>query len=789
MGFRPTLHRFATELGLAGWVLNSTTGVVCEVEGAEEACRKFFRRMHDEAPPLSRITSSFMEILPPAGLAGFHIRPSEEEEGEITLISPDTAICADCARELLDPNDRRYRYPFINCTNCGPRYSIIEALPYDRPNTTMREFEMCEDCLREYENPEDRRYHAQPNACPVCGPKVWLANRAGKVLAEGDEAVLQTVQLLAQGSIAAIKGLGGFHLACDALNEKAVEELRLRKRRARFKPLAIMAKDFTVLRDLAHLSEKEMALLASPISPLVLVRKRDDTPYALSPMVAPRTDLLGVMIPYTPLHLLLFNTQLDEPAAGGADALEVLVMTSANLAEEPLVYENDEALERLAHLADVFLMHNRRIIAPSDDSIVRVMGGEARAIRLGRGYAPYPVALSRDPREPAPAGCVVGWGPDMKATIAMQAGRFALIGPHLGDQETLAAQAFHRRTYEHLKRVFQQQPDTIVGDLHPGYYSRKLAQQEVEVSGAQLLDVQHHHAHLASVTLECGLDGRSLALTLDGTGYGTDGAVWGGEVLLGDASEFRRVGTLRTLALPGGESAIKQTWRLALAILNETDAKLLDEAVKRLKDMPFAPDVPVVAEMVRRNINCVPSTSLGRLFDAFSALMGICLEATYEAQAAIELENAASRVEEADALPMIIEREQERGLLVIDWRPAVRAVIHALRQEKMAPLILPEEYSPQAPALVLPDVCCELARGFIRGLIMAYGETVARAAEKESVNQVVLSGGCFQNKLLFEGLIERLENSGLRVFAHSGVPMNDAGISLGQLAHVLARRA
>jgi len=787
VGFRPTLHRFATELGLAGWVLNSTTGVVCEVEGAEEACRKFFRRMHEEAPPLSRITSSFMELLPPAGLAGFHIRPSEEEEGEITLISPDTAICADCARELLDPNDRRYRYPFINCTNCGPRYSIIKALPYDRPNTTMREFEMCEECLREYENPEDRRYHAQPNACPVCGPKVWLANRAGKVLAEGDEAVQQTVHLLAQGRIIAVKGLGGFHLACDALNEKAVEELRLRKRRARFKPLAIMAKDFAVLRDLAQLTEKEMALLASPISPIILARKRDDTPYRLSPMVAPRTDLLGVMIPYTPLHVLLFNTQLDEPSAGGTDTLEVLVMTSANLAEEPLVYENGAALDRLAHLADAFLMHNRRIIAPSDDSIVRVMGGEARAIRLGRGYAPYPVALSRDPREPTPEGCVVGWGPDMKATIAMQAGRYAVIGPHLGDQETLAAQAFHRRTYEHFRRVFQQQPDAIVGDLHPGYYSRSLAKQEAEAGGAQFADVQHHHAHLASVALECGVEGQVLALSLDGTGYGSDGAVWGGEILLGDASEFRRVGTLRALALPGGESAIEQTWRLALAILNETDAKLLDEAVKRLKDMPFAPDVPVVAEMVRRNINCVPSTSLGRLFDAFSALMGICLEATYEAQAAIELETAASRVEEADALPMIIK--QERGFLVIDWRPAVRAVIHALRQEKMAPLMLPEEYSAQDPSLKLPEVCCRLSRGFVQGLVEAYGETAVRIAVREGVTQVVLSGGCFQNALLFEGLIERLENSGLRVFTHSGVPMNDAGISLGQLAHGLARRA
>lgn len=789
VGFRPTLHRFAAELDLAGWVLNATTGVVCEVEGAEGACRDFFRRMHEEAPPLSRITSSFMELLPPAGFTGFHIRPSEEEEGEITLISPDTAICADCARELLDPADRRYRYPFINCTNCGPRYSIIEALPYDRPNTTMREFEMCENCLREYEDPEDRRYHAQPNACPVCGPEVWLADREGGVLAEGDEAVRQTVRMLARGHIIAVKGLGGFHLACDALNEGAVEELRLRKRRARFKPLAVMARDFAVLRDLVQLSEKEMALLASPISPIVLARKLDNTPYRLSPMVAPRTGLLGVMVPYTPLHLLLFNTQLEKPSATGADTLEVLVMTSANLSEEPLVYENDEALDRLAHLVGAFLMHNRRIIAPSDDSIVRVMGGEARAVRLGRGYAPYPVALSRNPREPAPEGCAAGWGPDMKATIAMQAGRFAVIGPHLGDQETLAAQAFHRRTYEHFKRVFQQQPDTIVADLHPGYYSRNLAKQEAKAGEARFADVQHHHAHLASVLLECGLEGRVLALSLDGTGYGSDGAVWGGEVLIGDALEFRRVGTIRSLPLPGGESAIAQAWRLALALLNETDSGLVDEALPHLMDKLSASDVPVIAEMLRRNVNCVPSTSLGRLFDAFSALLGICPEATYEAQAAIELETAASRADAVEALPMIVEQEQERELLVIDWRPAVSAVVSALKQEGFAPLLLPDEYSPLDPMLALPDVCCKLSRAFIQGLVEAYSETATRISAREGVTQVVLSGGCFQNALLFEGLVERLENSGLQVFTHSGVPMNDAGISLGQLAHGLARRA
>jgi len=786
VGFRPTLHRLATELGLAGWVLNTTTGVICEVEGPEERCREFFSRMHDEAPPLSRITSSFLELLPPVGFSGFHIRASEEEEGEITLISPDTAICADCARELLDPDDRRYRYPFINCTNCGPRYSIIESLPYDRPNTTMRAFTMCEDCRREYEDPENRRYHAQPNACHVCGPQVWLCDKNGGRKAECDDAIRQAVQLLAEGRILAVKGLGGFHLACDALNTDAVNELRRRKKRAQFKPLAVMVKDFAVLRDLAVALEPELSLLASPISPIALVDKRADSPYILAPMVAPRTNLLGVMVPYTPLHLLLFNTERAEPTESGADTLEVLVMTSANLAEEPLVHGNDEALERLAHLADAFLLHDRPIIAPSDDSIVRVMAGEPRVLRLGRGYAPYPVALTRDPREAAPEGCTVGWGPDLKATFALQAGRFALISPHLGDQETLPAQAFHRRTYEHFQRVFRQSPDTIVADLHPGYHSRQRAQVEAKASGAMFTDIQHHHAHLASVMQEFGLDGEVVALSLDGTGYGTDETVWGGEVLVGDALDFERVGTLLQFPLPGGEEAIRETWRLALSLLHATDEKLLSNAVTSLEEAPFAAEALVVQAMLQRHINLVPCTSLGRLFDGFSALLGICLFATYEAQAAIELENAAAMATGEARLEM--ELDERNSLLVVDWRPALRGVLRELAQAKLTPLLLPEEFSPARTELRLPKAVCRLARGFIATLCRTYAEAAQRVGQQHGLSRVVLSGGCFQNKLLLEGMRQELQARGLQVYTHSAVPMNDAGVSLGQLAHGLARK-
>jgi len=786
VGFRPTLHRLAAELQLAGWVLNTTTGVICEVEGPEDQCREFFRRMHGEAPPLSRITASFMEMLPPVGFNDFSIRRSEEEEGEVTLISPDTAICADCARELLDPADRRYRYPFINCTNCGPRYSIIEALPYDRPHTTMSAFAMCQDCRREYEDPANRRYHAQPNACPVCGPQVWLSSREGGRLAERDEAIQQAVRMLAEGRILAVKGLGGFHLACDALNPEAVDELRRRKKRARFKPLAVMVKDFTVLRALADATEQELSLLASPISPIVLVDKRQDSPYTLAPMVAPRTSLLGVMVPYTPLHLLLFNTELERLTPTGADTLEVLVMTSANLAEEPLVYDNEEALERLAYLADAFLLHDRPIVAPSDDSIVRVMAGEPRVLRLGRGYAPYPVALCRDPREAAPEGCVVGWGPDLKATFALQAGRFALISPHLGDQETLPAQAFHRRSLEHFRRVFRQSPDAIAADLHPGYHSRRLALEEAQASGARFLDIQHHHAHLASVMQECGLEGEVIALTLDGTGFGTDETIWGGEILVGGLAGFARAGTLLQFPLPGGEEAIRETWRLALSLLNAASEELLSQTVAGLEQAPFRTEAEVVHAMLQRGINLVPCTSLGRLFDGFSALLGICLFATYEAQAAIELEGAAAAAPGETRLEM--DLEEREGLLVVDWRPAVRGVLRELARARIQPLLLPEEFSPAQTELRLPDAVRRLARGFISALTRANAEAAHRVGRQRGLDRVVLSGGCFQNKLLLEGMVQELHTRGLGVFTHSSVPMNDAGVSLGQLAHGLARK-
>ena len=782
MGFRPTLHRYAMELGLSGWVLNSTTGVVCEVEGQEADCIAFYKKMLAQPPPLARITSSRIELLPPVGFTGFHIRASEDEPGEITLISPDTAVCPDCAREVLDPADRRFRYPFINCTNCGPRYSISEALPYDRPNTTMREFAMCPRCREEYENPDNRRYHAQPNACPDCGPQVELLATDGTVLAQRDEAVRETVRMLAEGAIIAVKGLGGFHLACDALNDEAVKELRRRKKRAQFKPLAVMVRDFSVLLEVACAETSELELLASPISPIVLLPKRGDGAVHLAPMVAPRTDTLGVMIPYTPLHLLLFNTDAPE-----GETLKALVMTSANLAEEPLVYENEEALERLGGLADAFLVHNRRITAPSDDSIVRVMAGAPRVFRLGRGYAPYPIALSRDPRIPAPEGCAVGWGPDMKATFAMQAGRFALISPHLGDQETLPAQAFHRRTYEHFKRVFRQQPDSITADLHPGYHSRALAVQEAKASGAAFADMQHHHAHLASVMLENGLDGDVIALALDGTGFGTDGAVWGGEVLVGSPASFRRVGTMRTLPLPGGEASVKHTWRLALALLHQTDDALIAHGIAQLPPA-MAGDAKVVADMLQRNVNCVPCTSLGRLFDAFSALLGICGEATYEAQAAIELEAAAARQLQccADVAPLPFAiHENNAGEMLIDYRPAVIAALESLDAASLHPLAFAAELSPE---LAVHPAVQALAAGFIAGVARAFTQAASIASQHESLNRVVLSGGCFQNKLLLEAVLDMLRAAGLEPYTHSAVPMNDAGVSLGQLAHELSLR-
>ncbi len=449
-----------------------------------------------------------------------------------------------------------------------------------------------------------------------------------------------------------------------------------------------------------------------------------------------------------------------------------------------------EALERLGRLADVFLLHDRRIVAPSDDSIVRMMAGEPRVMRLGRGYAPYPVALTRDPRKVLPTGCVVGWGPDLKATFAMQAGRFALISQHLGDQETLPAQAFHRRAYEHFQSVFRQQPDTIVADLHPGYHSRALAREEAEQTSARPLDAQHHHAHLASVMLENGLEGRVIALALDGTGYGTDGSVWGGEILVGDAAQYSRAGTLRTLPLPGGEAAIRHTWRLGLALVHETDVALFDSVMGELTRTPFAEDAKVVAEMLRGGVNLVPCTSLGRLFDAFSALLGICAEATYEAQAAIELEMAAARylAETKGDVEQDVEFElaERDGMIVLDYAPLVRAALGSLAEAGMHALWLGSAYPADDPLMPLPEVSKRLSLVFIRSLASAYAEVTQRIAERERISQVVLSGGCLQNKLLLERMVDALSRRGLDVYAHSAVPMNDAGIALGQLAHGLA---
>ncbi len=777
VGFRPTLARIAREEKLSGWVLNSTTGVLCEVEGEMEACLNFFERVHSEAPPISRITSSFKEILPPVGLLGFHIKESEEAEGEVTLVSPDTAICNDCAKELLDRNDRRYRYPFINCTNCGPRYSIIEALPYDRPNTTMKDFLMCEECRAEYEDSANRRYHAQPNACHVCGPQVFLTNTNGEIIAEREDALEKAVRLLADGAILAIKGIGGFHLACDAFNNSVVERLRERKRRARFKPLAIVVKDIALLSQLVKINSDEMALLASPISPIVLLEKKDTViSEKISPLVAPRTSLFGVMVPYSPLHLLLFNT----PLADGEDrTLQVLVMTSGNLSEEPLAFENEEALLRLAGIADYFLMHNRRIVAPSDDSIVRFIMGVPRTLRIGRGYAPYPVALATREDEECLAQSILGFGADLKSTFCLSIGRFAVISPHLGDMENIFAQAFHRRTLEHYQKLFRQKPEVVVADKHPLYYSKKLARVFAKKNDAKFIEAQHHHSHLASAYIENHINGQVIALSFDGTGYGDDGTIWGAEVLVGDLNSFERVATIYTLNLPGGEASIHEPWRLGLSAIYSTEPSLAEDALSYLSPKNVEGG-RVVLKMIRDGVGLVPSTSLGRLFDAFSAILGICNQASYEAQPAIELEMCASQADKCEPLPYrIFEKDY---LLILDWRSAITRAIERLLSNGFVPFTLSDRNLSLTSHLDLPPLVRQLARAFIDMLISGFSEVASKTSEELGVNQVILSGGCFQNKLFLEGMHNKLKALGLRVIAQSGVPVNDAGVSLGQLA-------
>lgn len=746
VGFRPFVYNLAVRHGLRGWCLNDSEGVTIEAEGPE--VDEFIDEIRSAPPPLARIKTFRADPIPVNGFKGFVIKESKPIEGVFSLISPDIATCADCVEELFDPGDRRYFYPFTNCTNCGPRYSIVKDIPYDRPKTTMAAFELCDECEREYKDPSDRRFHAQPNACEACGPKVWLYSKdLLKPYESNHSAITLAQKLLKGGSILAIKGLGGFHLVCDAQNEEAVRRLRSKKRRSRHggpdgdvsnKPFAVMSPDLKAIEGFAHISEDEKKALIGRTRPIVLLRKK--SPEALSTFTAPENGRYGVMLPYTPLHHLLFQD------AG----FKALVMTSGNLSEEPIVIDNDEALRRLYAVADFFLLHDRDIYMRVDDSIARVTGGRLRLIRRARGFTPEPIDLG------AELGEVLACGAELKNTFCLTKGSYAILSQHIGDLENLDALDFFNETLRNLKNTFRAAPRAVAHDMHPDYLSTRFAREyarEFGIPQTNIIPVQHHHAHIVSCMAENGKNGKVIGVAFDGTGYGVDGNVWGGEFLTADRTGFERAAHLGYVRLPGGDKAVKEPWRLALSYLFRSygDERPLKGFYSRVRPA----DLEIMLKMIRSGLNSPLTSSAGRLFDAVSSLLGLKDFATFEAEAAIRLETIA----DTEAAGLYEFKISDASPRVIDLRPLIRGIVDDVNSG------------------VAPEVISGRFHNTIAGMIAA----VCKMIKAETgINDIALSGGVFQNALLSELTEKRLREEGFDVYTHSVVPANDGGVSLGQ---------
>ena len=726
VGFRPFVFRLAVRYGLRGFIRNTPSGVLIEVQAPSALLDRFCRSLRSDAPPLSRIENVEVTAIATVAEDGFVIGDSSSDMALETLIPPDIALCSECRSELFEMANRRFRYPFINCTNCGPRYTIVDRLPYDRQYTSMHSFALCPECGREYHDPLDRRFHAEPTACPVCGPLLTLLDDAGKAC-DAPDVVTAASALLKRGGIVALKGVGGYHLAVDAFNDEAVRRLRQRKGREA-KPFAVMMRDASIVSEYCELSEGELEALNSPEAPIVLLKKRGRC--ALSPSVAPGSDRLGVMLPYSPLHALLFD-----------GSPEVLVMTSANFIDEPIVNENDEAVRRLTGIADGFLVHNRPIYLKCDDSVTIHMSGKLRQLRRSRGYVPAPIYL----REGGP--CVLGTGGELKTTITLLKGSHALLSQHIGDMKNFGAYSHFQHVAEHLQHLFQASPELLAHDLHPDYMTTQWAVQQ----GVPLLGVQHHHAHLASCMAENREEGPVIGLVLDGTGYGTDGRIWGGEVLIGDCSGAERFASFESMPLPGGEAAIMQPWRAALGYLFRS--------YTLMPELPFMKEraVEPVIELLQKQVGLAETSSCGRLFDAVAALCGLRAEISYEGEAAVELMHAAGGSTGDKVFRYAMQEEQGHWIMLLS--PIVRDIAEAVLQGVRAG---------------------EISRRFHRTLLDCFQEIIGKAATATGIRTIALSGGVFQNPLLFETLVGELEATGYRVLTHSLVPSNDGGLSLGQ---------
>lgn len=762
VGFRPFVYRLAQEMKLGGCIANTLFGAEIEVEGPRDTIEKFQQRLCSELPPLASITEIHAVELEPQGTSEFVIRSSSSDGKCAALVLPDVATCSDCVHEIFDPSNRRYRYPFTNCTNCGPRYSIIVRLPYDRCNTTMAGFTMCPDCRAEYENPADRRFHAQPNACPRCGPSLRLLNRNGTELARHDDALRAAVQALREGKIVALKGIGGFQLLVDAQNDAAVERLRKRKRREE-KPFAVMFPSLEEVRRICSVGALEQRILVSPESPIVLVRKQESSGGAVvAPNVAPDNPYLGVMLPYSPLHHLLLN-----------DFGRPVVATSGNLTDEPICIATNEALERLGGIADFFLTHNRPIFRYVDDSVVRVMAGRVVVLRRARGFAPLPVA--QIPKGSTP---IIAFGAHLKNTVAVTVGKTIILSPHIGDLDTELAVRAHEQTVDDLCALYQSKPKVLVCDAHPDYASTQTALRmgsSEELAQREVVRVAHHHAHVLAAIAEHGLFGKKvLGVAWDGTGLGLDRTIWGSEFLLVRGGSFQRLGHFRYFRAVGGDAAMREPRRSAFAVLAEILGPV--DAIAWFRQyQPTAfttSEFRLFVQMAMRGLNSPWTCSAGRLFDAVASLLGLRHRCSFEGQAAMALEWLASEVSIPIPYPVILEVAEDSNQpvecssegkacpdqtnrYVFNWAPMICEILNDLATE------IPQEL---------------IAARFHATLV----EVIAEFSKIARCSTVVLTGGCFQNRLLTEGTVQRLEEEGIRVFIHERVPPNDGGVAVGQ---------
>ena len=756
VGFRPFVYNLAVRYQLTGWVKNTSGGVEIEIAGRQQDLDQFLTSLSEETPPLAQIDSLKHEIITNDGYNSFQIHHSKEVDGGFQPISPDVGVCDDCLAELFTPSDHRYRYPFINCTNCGPRFTIIKDIPYDRPLTTMSGFKLCSTCEADYENPLDRRFHAQPVACPECGPRVWLesAKNPGKIIFTENQAVEETQNILSNGGIVAIKGLGGFHLACNAQDDTVLKKLRDRKNRP-YKPLAVMMPDLETIKDHCQLSKKEASLLSSPQKPILLLKKKKNS--NLPAAIAPGQKTVGVMLPYTPLHYLLFSNAEKFPDS----SYSVLVMTSANISGNPILTDNQDVRDNLSDIADHFLFHDRDIYIHCDDSVARVQrnpdssDSEIYPIRRSRGYAPQPIQL------PFSSPSVLGVGAELKNTFCLTKDSYGFLSQHIGDLKNIETLKSFEEGINHFKALFRAAPEIIIHDLHPDYLSTRYALDRSEKTGIPVTPVQHHHAHITSCLADNQYHGHEpvIGIAFDGIGYGDDGAVWGGEFLIADYLTYSRFGQLAYFPLPGGDLAIQEPWRTGLSLLDTYDLSW-DMSIPAVKYADSLPEkisglsqIQVLQKQLDTKINSPMTSSIGRLFDGVAALIGICYSASYEGQAAVELESLADP-DEGGSYSFDISN----GMIVNPGK-MLESIIADI-QDRVSLAIISAKFHNSLAEMVL--------------------EMALLLRRQSNLNRVALSGGVWQNMTLLHASLHRLIKSDFEVLLHQNVPPNDGGISLGQ---------